>query len=87
MFLHRLSCLSNSRLDGPGLDVVHRTDFIRMQQLGISLLNTILSDIAGSAIDTNTLNEFLIFTQPDFFKAASYFSGRHCRILAFSNRL
>ena len=50
-------------------------------------LNAVLRYIAGSAMGTDVLNEFLMFIQPDFFKAASYFSGRHCRILAFSNRL
>ena len=57
------------------------------QKLDIGFLNAVLRYIAGSAMGTDALNEFLMFIQPDFFKAGSYFSGRYCRILAFSNRL
>ena len=57
------------------------------QKLDIGFLNSVLRYIAGSSMGTDALNEFFMFVQPDFFKAASYFSGRHCRILVFSNRL
>ena len=88
IFLHRFSRLSDSHFDEPYLDAAHGTDFIRMKQkLDIGFLNAVLRYIAGSAMGTDAPNEFLMFVQPDFFKAGSYFSGRHCRILVFSNRL
>ena len=57
------------------------------QQLDIGFLNAVLRHILRSTVDADTPNEFRMFVQPDFFKAGSYFSGRHCHILAFSNRL
>ena len=57
------------------------------KQLDIGFLNAVLRHILRSTVDADAPNEFRMFVQPNFFKAASYFSGRHCRILAFSNRL